>query len=253
MNSVHSSLESSERTHLSSPAHIACIMDGNGRWARARGMDRTIGHAAGERAILEFIDLSLEFGVSWVSLFAFSTENWLRPPAEVAFLMEFNSRVINRHGPRFHAQGVRVRYMGAGDSRIPRKLWRQMRDIEEMTAKNERMTLTMAFNHGGRSELVEATRRIVSSGIPEPDISEELISGSLPYSDMPDPDLVIRTAGEHRLSNFALWRCAYSELIFTETLWPDFSRRDFLAALDEYSRRTRTFGKLDAVPGDGAC
>jgi undecaprenyl diphosphate synthase len=231
---------------LRTPAHVACIMDGNGRWAKARGRERIFGHAAGERAILEFVDLALEFGISWVSLFAFSTENWDRPAAEVAFLMKFNRRIIRRHGPRFHALGVRVRYLGIDDNRVPRSLSRQMRELEELTSGNERMTLTMAFNHGGRSELVEAIRRIVRNGIPESDISESLISDHLQYPDMPDPDLVIRTAGEHRLSNFALWRCAYSELLFIKTLWPDFSRCDFIAALEEYSSRTRTFGKVDS-------
>lgn len=230
---------------LSLPNHVACIMDGNGRWAQARGMTRIAGHAAGERAILEFIELSLEYGIPWVSLFAFSTENWLRPVAEVDFLMEFNSNVIRRHGLWFHSLGVRVRYLGGDDRRIPRDLWRQMRDIEEVTAGNNRMTLTMAFNHGGRAELVEAVRRIIKSGIPELQISESMISQQLPYPDTPDPDLVIRTAGEHRLSNFALWRCAYSELLFMNTLWPDFSRQDFVSALTEYSRRTRTFGSIE--------
>jgi len=228
------------------PRHNACIMDGNGRWAEAKGMSRVDGHAAGERAILEFLDAALECGIPWISLFAFSTENWLRPASEVAFLMEFNRRVIDRHAEHFNSLGIRVRYMGGDDHRIPRILWEQMRGIEKLTADNERITLTMAFNHGGRAELVEAVRRMISAGISSRGVSEQAISQSLPYPDMPDPDLVIRTAGEHRLSNFALWRCAYSELIFTKTLWPDFSRQDFLAALEEYCRRKRTFGSIGA-------
>jgi undecaprenyl diphosphate synthase len=228
------------------PRHIACIMDGNGRWAEAKGMSRIDGHAAGERAILEFLDTALECGIPWISLFAFSTENWLRPAPEVAFLMEFNRRVIDRHTERFNSLGVRVRYMGGDDHRIPRSLWSQMRGIETLTAGNERITLTMAFNHGGRAELVEAVRRIISTRMSSLDVSEQLISQSLQYPDMPDPDLVIRTAGEYRLSNFALWRCAYAELIFTRTLWPDFSRQDFHTALGEYCRRKRTFGNIGA-------
>ncbi len=233
-----------DKASISRPNHIACIMDGNGRWAKARGMSRIEGHAAGEKAILEFIDLSLEYKFSWVSLFAFSTENWLRPAPEVAFLMQFNSNVIKRHGLRFHSLGIRVRYLGSDDERIPRDLWYQMREIEKKTADNDCMTLTMAFNHGGRAELVDAMRRIARSGIPEHEITESLISQNLPYPDMPNPDIVLRTAGEQRLSNFALWRCAYSELIFTDTLWPDFSRQDFEAALAEYSTRKRTFGSI---------
>jgi undecaprenyl diphosphate synthase len=232
------------------PVHIACIMDGNGRWATARGLSRIDGHAAGEEAILEFTDLSLEYGVKWATLFAFSTENWNRPEPEVAFLMQFNSNIIVRHGERFHRQGVRVRYLGHDDVRIPRTLRAQMTHIEDLTVDNQRMTLTIAFNHGGRAEIVEAMKALLRQGYAEDDLSEDLISSHLQYGDMPDPDLVIRTAGEHRLSNFALWRCAYSELVTTDVLWPDFSRADFLAALQEFSRRTRRFGKvLDALSG----
>lgn len=226
--------------------HIACIMDGNGRWAQARGLHRIAGHAAGEKAILNFIDAALEYQIPWVSLYAFSTENWTRPKAEVAFLMKFNSNVIRRHGRRFHQRGVRVRYLGGDHPRIPRSLWSEMRMIEQLTQDNRRMTLTMAFNHGGRSEIVEAVRRIVADEVPETEVSERLVANYLQYPDMPDPDLVVRTAGEHRLSNFSLWRCAYSELVFTETLWPDFAYEDFVSALDEYRRRTRTFGNIAA-------
>jgi undecaprenyl diphosphate synthase len=229
---------------LNVPTHIACIMDGNGRWASSKGLNRIDGHAAGEKAILDFTDLALEHGIPWTTLFAFSTENWCRPAPEVAFLMEFNRNIIVRHGRRFHNQGVRVRYLGCDDPRIPRTLWKQMRELEELTSNNRRMTLTIAFNHGGRSEIVETMRSLVRAGFAAADLSEELISKNLQYPDMPDPDIVIRTASEYRLSNFALWRCAYSELIFLDVLWPDFSRADFMAALSEYSRRTRTFGKV---------
>lgn len=229
--------------------HIACIMDGNGRWAQARGLNRIAGHAAGEKAILTFIDAALEQQIPWVSLYAFSTENWTRPKAEVAFLMKFNSNVIRRHGRMFHERGVRVRYLGGDHPRIPRSLWNEMRMIEELTQGNRRMTLTMAFNHGGRSEIVEAVRRIVEDEVPENHISEQLVANYLQYSDMPDPDLVVRTAGEHRLSNFSLWRCAYSELVFTNTLWPDFGYADFISALDEYRRRRRTFGSVAVSQG----
>jgi undecaprenyl diphosphate synthase len=226
------------------PNHVACIMDGNGRWARARGLNRIDGHAAGEKSILDFVDTALEYKIGWITLFAFSTENWSRPGPEVSFLMEFNKNLILRHGQRFHNQGVRVRYLGSDDPRIPRSLWRQMRGIEELTSNNSQMTLTIAFNHGGRSEITEAVQQIVRDGVPEGEVSEMLISKYLSYADMPDPDIVIRTAGESRLSNFVLWRCAYSELVFMDVLWPDFSRVHFAAALSEYSKRTRKFGRV---------
>jgi undecaprenyl diphosphate synthase len=164
--------------------------------------------------------------------------------------MKFNSNIIRRHGRRFHERGVRVRYLGGDHPRIPRALWSEMRMIEKLTEDNRRMTLTMAFNHGGRSEIVEAVRRIVADGITQVHLSEQLLRTYLQYPDMPDPDLVIRTAGEHRLSNFSLWRCAYSELIFTQTLWPDFAYADFIAALDEYQRRKRTFGGVARAQND---
>ncbi|MEV6842839.1 polyprenyl diphosphate synthase [Actinoplanes sp. NPDC051411] len=226
------------------PTHVACIMDGNGRWATRRGLERIDGHAAGEAAILAFVDAALDMGIPWITLFAFSTENWSRPAAEVAFLMAFNSAVIRRHGAYFHQRGIRVRYLGARREPVPASLSTEMTEIEELTAENRRMTLTLAFNHGGRSEIADAVQTIVRQGVPADQIDSRTVAAYLERPDMPDPDLVIRTAGEQRLSNFLLWRLAYSELMFTDVLWPDFRAEHLREAVRAFQRRTRRFGGL---------
>jgi len=226
------------------PEHVACIMDGNGRWANLRGLPRVEGHAAGEEALHHTVEAALELGVQWLTVFAFSTENWMRPLDEVAFIMALNQRLIRRHGPRYHERGVRIRYLGRPDPRVPEQLLREMREIEACTVDNEGMTFTIAFNHGGRAEIAEAVRSMLSADVPPHDVSEECIARHLQYPDMPDPDLVVRTAGEQRISNFMLWRAAYAELVFMDVLWPDFRGEHLQEAIDIYRARQRRFGRV---------
>jgi undecaprenyl diphosphate synthase len=224
------------------PEHVACIMDGNGRWASTRGLSRTEGHAAGETALHETVDAAIEMGIRWLTVFAFSTENWLRPLTEVQFLMHLNASLIRRHGPRYHERNVRIRYLGRPDHRIPAALTRAMSDIQVRTAANDGLTFTIAFNYGGRAELVHVLQSILDSGVRPADVTERQIAEHLPYPDMPDPELVVRTAGEQRISNFMLWRAAYSELVFTDVLWPDFGGEHLREAVDVYRSRQRRFG-----------
>jgi undecaprenyl diphosphate synthase len=222
--------------------HIACIMDGNGRWATRRGLTRTDGHAAGEQAILATVDAALALRIPWLTLFAFSTENWRRSSAEIDFIMRFNQQIISSHGDDFHARGIRIRYMGMPDDRIPEKLSMAMRDIETVTHGNTRLTLTLAFNYGGRSEIVELVRRVVQTCTQPELLTEQDIRGCFQYPDMPDIDLLVRTAGEQRLSNFMLWHLAYAELVFMDTPWPDFKAEDLVRAVNTFRVRKRTFG-----------
>lgn len=224
------------------PTHIALVMDGNGRWARARGLQRTDGHAAGEEAMLDTVYGGLDLGVSWLSMYAFSTENWRRPADEVRYLMHFNEGILSRHRDELHEHGVRIRFSGRRDWRVPKRLLRHMDEAVEMTAKNRRLTLNICFNYGGRAEIVDAVRRIVAEGIDPRHIDERSISSRLYYPDTPDPDLVIRTSGEYRISNFLLWELAYSELMFMDVLWPDFRREHLFAAVREFQGRDRRYG-----------
>jgi undecaprenyl diphosphate synthase len=217
-------------------------MDGNGRWAAARGLPRTAGHSAGEEALLETVDGALEIGISWLSVYAFSTENWRRPADEVAFLMNFNEGLLSRHRDQLHAKGVRIRFSGRRERRVPRHIQRKMDDAVELTAENTKLTLTICFNYGGRAEIIDAVRALVEEGVSARRIDEKAIASHLYFPDMPDPDLVIRTSGEYRISNFLLWELAYSELVFTEVLWPDFRREHLADAVREFQRRTRSYG-----------
>ena len=219
-------------------------MDGNGRWAERMGLPRTEGHAAGETALHDIVDAAIEMGIKWLSVFAFSTENWLRPLAEVQFLMALNGSLIDRHGQGYHERDVRIRYLGRPDSRIPAALMRDMDEIQARTDRNGGLTFTIAFNYGGRAEIVDALRSILRTGVLPADVTEQNIARHLPYPDMPDPDLVVRTAGEQRISNFMLWRAAYSELVFTDVLWPDFRGEHLREAVDVYRSRRRRFGTL---------
>ncbi|MCU1491678.1 MAG: Isoprenyl transferase [Acidimicrobiaceae bacterium] len=228
------------------PRHIGCVMDGNGRWARQRGLARTEGHAAGEEAMLDAIDGALEAGVSWLSMYAFSTENWRRPADEVRYLMQFNEGILKRHQDDLHAKGVRIRFAGRRDWRVPRRLLKNMDYAVALTEGNRRMTLTICFNYGGRAEIVDAVRRIVEEGVPPSKVDERAIRSRLYYPDMPDPDLVVRTSGEHRISNFLLWELAYSELVFTDVLWPDFRREHLWEAIREFQRRNRRYGGVES-------
>lgn len=220
-------------------------MDGNGRWATQRGLKRTEGHAAGEGALLDTVEGALELGVRWLTVYAFSTENWRRPADEVKYLMNFNESILVRHRDDLHSKGVRIRFAGRRDWRVPRRLLRQMDESAELTKRNTRMNLVIAFNYGGRAEIVDAVRKLVAAGTPADKITEKSIRRHLYAPDMPDPDLVVRTSGEHRISNFLLWELAYSELIFTETLWPDFRREHLFDAVREFQRRERRFGGVD--------
>ncbi len=227
------------------PRHIACVMDGNGRWAQARGLPRTEGHRAGEHSLFEVVDASLEIGVEWLTVYAFSTENWRRPRDEVRFLINFNEEILVRRRDELNERGVRIRFVGRRDWRVPKRLIRRMDEASELTKKNRKLTFTIAFNYGGRAEIVDAVRRIAASGVAPEKITETTIARNLYDPEMPDPDLVIRTSGEFRISNFLLWELAYSELVFTDIPWPEFQRQEFFAAIREFQDRDRRFGGVD--------
>ena len=224
------------------PTHVAAVMDGNGRWARQRGLKRTEGHAAGEEALFDAVEGALELGSKWFTVYAFSTENWKRPIDEVRFLMGFNEGILMRHRDQLNDWGVRIRFAGRRDWRVPRRVLKRIEESEALTAKNKRMTFTIAFNYGGRAEIVDAVKAIVAAKVPADRVDEKLIRRHLYEPDMPDPDIVIRTSGEFRISNFLLWELAYSELIFTDVLWPDFRREHLFDAVREYQARERRFG-----------
>ena len=232
------------------PAHIACVMDGNGRWAQSRGLPRTEGHRAGEEALFDVVEGALDIGVQWLTVYAFSTENWRRPSDEVRFLLNFNEDILLRRRDELHERGVRVRFVGRRDRRVPKRLLRLMDEAIELTRNNDRMTLTIAFNYGGRAEIVDAVRAVVSAGIAADQVTERTIARRLYDPEMPEPDLMIRTSGEFRTSNFLLWELAYSELYFTETAWPDFRRGNLYEAIRAYQERERRFGRA-APNGDG--
>ena len=233
------------------PKHVAIVMDGNGRWANARGLPRTKGHEAGEASLLDVVAGAIEVGVKAISAYAFSTENWSRSADEVKFLMGFNRDVIRRRRDEMHELGVRVRWAG----RAPR-LWRsvikELQVAEEMTKDNDVLTLTMCVNYGGRAELADAARsmgRDVAAGRLNADrIDERTFARYLYVPELPDADMVWRTSGEQRLSNFMLWQAAYSEMVFTNVLWPDVDRRDLWAAIETYASRDRRYG--GAVPNE---
>ncbi len=230
------------------PRHVALIMDGNGRWATRRGLPRTEGHAAGEDALFDVAEGALEMGVEWVTVYAFSTENWKRPADEVKYLMEFNEGILLRHRDDLHSRNVRMRFIGRRNWRVPRRILRRMDESVELTRDNTKMTFTVAFNYGSKPELVDAVRAIVAEGVKPRDVDEDLITSHLYDPEMPEVDLLIRTSGEHRISNFMLWQAAYSELVFTDVLWPDFRREHLHQAVEEYQRRNRRFGALDDEP-----
>ncbi len=227
------------------PAHVACVMDGNGRWAQRRGLPRTDGHAAGEEALFDTVEGALELGIRWLTVYAFSTENWKRPIDEVRYLVGFNESILVRRCDELDDLGVRIRFSGRRDWRVPKRLTRRMDASVEQTKRNKELTLTIAFNYGGRAEIVDAVKALVADGVPADKVDEKAIRKRLYDPEMPDPDLMVRTSGEHRISNFLLWELAYSELVFTEVLWPDFRREDLQDAVREYQRRERRFGGVD--------
>ncbi|HEX5946853.1 MAG TPA: polyprenyl diphosphate synthase [Acidimicrobiales bacterium] len=228
------------------PHHIACVMDGNGRWAQRRGLARTDGHAAGEEALFDTVEGARLVGVRWLTAWAFSTENWRRPPDEVRFLMGFNESLLVRRRDELNDKNVRVRFLGRRDWRVPRRVLKRMDETVELTQDNTGMTLTMAFNYGGRAEIVDAVKSMMEAGIPAGKVTEKRLRDHLYAPDMPEPDVVVRTSGEYRISNFMLWELAYSELVFTDVLWPDFRREHLFDAIREYQGRDRRFGGVEA-------
>ncbi|MEY7975510.1 polyprenyl diphosphate synthase [Streptomyces pilosus] len=224
------------------PRHVACVMDGNGRWAVERSLPRTSGHRAAEAAVIDVIEAARSAGVRWLSLYAFSTENWSRPHTEVDYLMRLVRSVVRKHAPLLHARGIRCRFLGVGDPRVPPELTRDFADVTTLTGDNRGMTLTVAFDHGGRGDIVAAARSLIRAGVPAEAVDERSFAAHLPFPDTPDVDLVIRTSGEHRISNFMLWQVAYAEWVFPTVLWPDFRAPHFLACLHRYRQRDRRFG-----------
>ncbi len=232
------------------PRHVAIIMDGNGRWAEARGLPRTAGHAAGEEALFDVVNGAIELGIGWLTVYAFSTENWSRSEDEVVFLMHFNEDLLLRRRDELNDMGVRVVFMGdRDDPRVSDRLRGHMSDTEVLTAGNDVLHLVFAFNYGSRLEISEAVRRIaeqVAAGeIDSAGIDIGTVSANLYLPQMPDPDLVIRSSGEQRISNFLLWQSAYSELVFPETYWPDFRRSHLAECVEVYKQRRRRFGGVD--------
>ena len=239
-------------TGFDMPRHVAIIMDGNGRWANARDLPRTVGHANGEPALFDVIEGALEMGIKWLTVYAFSTENWSRSNDEVEFLMQFNIDLLQRRRDEMNEFGVRIHFIGERDDpRVPDELRNEIIAAEQLTAGNERMHLVFAFNYGGRTELGRAATRLaadVAAGRLDPgDVDEHALAERLYLPEMPDPDLVIRTSGEMRTSNFLLWESAYSEYVFTPTLWPDFDRTTLADCVAEYRRRERRFGRAEDV------
>lgn len=229
------------------PFHIAIIMDGNGRWAKLRDLPRIAGHKAGERSITDVVRAASEWGIGALTLFAFSTENWNRPENEVRFLMSFNRNLLNNRVQEFHQRNIRIRHLGRRD-RIPPSTLKAIDDAVALTRENTGMSLNIAFNYGGRAELVDAVRALcadVTAGKVEPsEVDEERFRSYLYHPDLPDPDLLIRTAGEMRISNFMIWELAYTEIYVTDVLWPDFDRRHLAEAIRDYQRRERRFGAI---------
>ena len=232
------------------PAHVGLIPDGNGRWANQRGLPRTAGHLAGEEALFDTVEGALQLGIKWVTAFTFSTENWARSAEEVEFLMWFNEDLLLRRRDDLHAQGVRMLFAGdMGDPRIPDRNRKHMGEAEEKTKDNTELHLVFAFNYGSRREIVEAARTLAATTDPA-DFDEEAFAGALYVPDMPNVDLIIRSSGEHRLSNFLLWQSAYAEFYFPGILWPDFDRHALVDAVVDYQGRDRRFGGAeDRVEG----
>ena len=231
------------------PRHVGVILDGNGRWAQRRGLPRVAGHVAGERALTDVLEAALDVGVEWFTIFVFSTENWRRSEAEVAFLMEFCDELILKRGQELSERGARLHFAGdLDDPRIPSTVRQNIRRTLDLTASNNSLHLVVAFNYGGRREITEAARILAADAVagrirPE-EVDEQAIAARLHVPHMPDVDLIIRTSGENRLSNFLLWQGAYAELYFTEVLWPDFDGNHFRRALAEYQSRDRRFGRI---------
>jgi len=236
----------SEPSPDSTPAHVAIIMDGNGRWASSHGKPRSEGHRAGTDNVRDIVQAFVDHNVGFLTLFAFSTENWDRPDDEVVTLLEILGEVTGREAQRLHEQNVRILHLGRLD-RVSEGLRRAVHDSLELTKDNSGLTLSVALDYGGRAEILTAVRRMVANGIPPEDITEELFQSYLYSNGVPDPDLIIRTGGEMRLSNFLLWQAAYAEFYATPVYWPDFDASEVEKALAAFSERRRRFGKLPTI------
>ncbi|MSQ26477.1 MAG: di-trans,poly-cis-decaprenylcistransferase [Dehalococcoidia bacterium] len=233
------------------PRHVAIIMDGNGRWAKERGLPRLAGHREGTKNLRRVVRAFAERKIPWVTLYAFSTENWSRPPEEVRGLWQLLGQVIRTETEDLHKQGVRLVHIGRSDRLAPR-LRQEINRAVALTRENRRLTLCVALDYGGRAEIVEAVRRIVASGTAAEQVDEAMLSQAMFTAGMPDPDLVVRTAGEMRLSNFLLWQAAYAEYYATPVCWPDFNEPEIDRALAAYAQRRRRFGGVDGAKGGGA-
>jgi undecaprenyl diphosphate synthase len=244
MSKANKTSESDDTPSKRVPKHVAIIMDGNGRWAKQRGLPRSEGHRQGTENLRRLIRAAVEFNVEILTIYAFSTENWNRPRREVQLLMRILEMVIDRELEELNREGVQIRHIGELDG-IDERLQRKVKEACETTKHNTRLILNVAFNYGGRDEIVHAVQAIIRKGIPAEAITEELISEHLYTSGLPDPDLLIRTSGEFRLSNFLIWQGAYAEHYYTPVYWPDFDKEALREALDEYAQRKRRFGKTD--------
>jgi undecaprenyl diphosphate synthase len=224
---------------------VAIVMDGNGRWAQRRGLPRTEGHAAGEASLLDTVYGAISCGVKVLTVFAFSSENWRRPVDEVRFLVNFNRDLLERRQDELHEDGVRIVFSGRRDWRVPRGVLSRMDKAAALTQNNKVMTLNIAFNYGGRAEIVDAVRALIDEKVPAKKIDDKAISAHMYHPELPDPDLIIRTSGEYRLSNFLLWEISYSEFVFSDVLWPDFRREHLFGAIEEFQHRERRFGGVE--------
>ncbi len=225
------------------PAHVGIIMDGNGRWAKARGLPRLAGHRAGVDNLRRVLRAAADFGIPILTIYAFSTENWGRPEEEVQGLLRIFEQMVDREVAKLHREGVQLRHIGRQE-RIPERLQRKVKKAVELTRDNHRLVLNVAFNYGGRTEIVDAVRQIIEAGIPAAEIDEDVIANHLYTAGLPDVDLVIRTSGEMRVSNFLIWQGAYAEYYVTPTYWPDFDKDELYKALVAYNQRERRFGLL---------
>jgi undecaprenyl diphosphate synthase len=228
------------------PLHVAIIMDGNGRWARARGLPRLAGHRAGVDNLRRVLEAAGDFGIRYLTIYAFSTENWGRPPDEVRGLHNILEDVIDRELQSLNKNGVQLRHIGRLE-RLSPELQAKVHQAVELTRANQRLVLSIAWNYGGRDEIVQAVRRMMANGVVPDEVDEDLVSQYLYTAGIPDPDLVIRTSGELRVSNFLIWQGAYAEWYVTPTYWPDFGRDELLEALWEFARRDRRFGRVEPV------
>ena len=235
--------EETAQSFENTPRHVAIIMDGNGRWAKERGMPRVAGHRAGTENLRTIIRASTKLGIEYLTLYAFSTENWSRPRAEISGLMHILSEVIDRELNELNEEGARLVHIGHLDG-LSKALQKKVRHAMALTQENKRITIVLAFNYGGRDEIIHAIKQMIEDGVSAEDVDEEMVSEYMFTSDIPDPDLVIRTSGEKRTSNFLTWQTVYSEWYFPKVYWPDFNEEELKKAIEEYAARDRRFGGL---------